>query len=119
MRAWLLSMLVLATPAFAETPTALGVAPAGICAGDEGDLDQRALAKPPVGEPAALEGGVLHLTPANVASNAARAALPRPAAAFFEGPGSCDNPGSGCAGKQIFEDPDPGSGCGLPGSPCP
>jgi hypothetical protein len=39
----------------------------------------------------------------------------------FEPPGrdSCDTPGSGCAAvREIFEDPDPGTGCGFPGSPC-
>jgi hypothetical protein len=119
MRAWLLSMLVLATPALAGTPATLEVAPAGICAGDEGDLDPRVLPVPPAGEPAALEVGIVHLTPADVASNAALAALPLPAPAVFEGPGACDNPGSGCAGREILEDPDPGTGCGFPGSPCP
>ena len=39
----------------------------------------------------------------------------------FDAPGrdSCDTPGSGCAAVcQICEDPDPGTGCGFPGSPC-
>ena len=38
----------------------------------------------------------------------------------FDPPGrdSCDDPGSGCLSK-IFDDPDPGTGCGFPGSPCP
>ncbi|HEU4427438.1 MAG TPA: hypothetical protein VFT98_01690 [Myxococcota bacterium] len=37
----------------------------------------------------------------------------------FEPPGrdACDDPGSGCR-TVIFEDPDPGTGCGFPGSPC-
>jgi hypothetical protein len=37
----------------------------------------------------------------------------------FEPPGrdACDEPGSGCSGA-VFDDPDPGSGCGFPGSPC-
>lgn len=42
----------------------------------------------------------------------------------FEPPGrdSCDSPGSGCSAEpecEICEDPDPGTGCGFPGSPCP
>lgn len=41
----------------------------------------------------------------------------------FDPPGrdSCDDPGSGCAAApvcEICEDPDPGTGCGFPGSPC-
>jgi hypothetical protein len=39
----------------------------------------------------------------------------------FDAPGrdSCDTPGSGCAAVcQICDDPDPGTGCGFPGSPC-
>jgi hypothetical protein len=39
----------------------------------------------------------------------------------FDPPGrdSCDDPGSGCAAVcEICEDPDPGTGCGFPGSPC-
>jgi len=39
----------------------------------------------------------------------------------FDPPGrdSCDDPGSGCAVVcEICEDPDPGTGCGFPGSPC-
>lgn len=39
----------------------------------------------------------------------------------FDPPGrdSCDEPGSGCAAFcEICEDPDPGTGCGFPGSPC-
>jgi hypothetical protein len=40
----------------------------------------------------------------------------------FDPPGrdSCDDPGSGCSAVcEICEDPDPGTGCGFPGSPCP
>jgi hypothetical protein len=119
MRAWLLSMLLLATPAFAEAPAPIVVAPAGSCAEDDANRAPRALPKPPADEPAPLEAGVLHLSPADVASNAALAGLPLPAPAAFEGPGACDNPGSGCAGARIVEDPDPGTGCGFPGSGCP
>ncbi len=40
----------------------------------------------------------------------------------FDAPGrdACDQPGSGCASvpSDIFDDPDPDSGCGIPGSPC-
>ncbi|HEY8119764.1 MAG TPA: hypothetical protein VII78_00470 [Myxococcota bacterium] len=39
----------------------------------------------------------------------------------FDAPGrdSCDGPGSGCAAvRTIADDPDPGTGCGMPGSPC-
>jgi hypothetical protein len=39
----------------------------------------------------------------------------------FDPPGrdSCDDPGSGCSAVcEICEDPDPGTGCGFPGSPC-
>ena len=39
----------------------------------------------------------------------------------FDPPGrdSCDDPGSGCTAVcEICEDPDPGTGCGFPGSPC-
>lgn len=46
-----------------------------------------------------------------------------PMVAPFDPPGrdSCDEPGSGCAAEpvcEICEDPDPGTGCGFPGSPC-
>jgi len=119
MRAWLLSMLLLAAPAFAEAPAPIVVAAAGSCAEDDPNRAPRALPKPPADETAPLAVGVLHLTPANVAANAAFAGLPRPPTAAFEGPGACDNPGSGCAGAKIVEDPDPGTGCGFPGSACP
>jgi hypothetical protein len=39
----------------------------------------------------------------------------------FDPPGrdSCDDPGSGCSAVcEICDDPDPGTGCGFPGSPC-
>jgi hypothetical protein len=39
----------------------------------------------------------------------------------FDPPGrdSCDDPGSGCTARcTTCDDPDPGTGCGFPGSPC-
>jgi hypothetical protein len=39
----------------------------------------------------------------------------------FDPPGrdTCDDPGSGCSAVCVIcEDPDPGTGCGFPGSPC-
>jgi hypothetical protein len=48
-------------------------------------------------------------------------APPGPEIPPFDPPGrdSCDDPGSGCAVVcEICEDPDPGTGCGFPGSPC-
>jgi len=118
MRTWLLSMLLLAAPAFAGAPATIVVAPAGECAGDE-DLARRTLPEPPANEPTPLEVGALHLTPTDVASKAPLAGLPLPAPGAFAGPGACDNPGSGCAAAKIVEDPDPGTGCGFPGSACP
>jgi hypothetical protein len=129
MRAWLLSIFVLAAPALAEAPATIVVAPAGECAGEERDLARPALPKPPArdaagpvgiaNDPTPTPAGVVHLTPTNVASNAPLAEAPLPALSAFGGPGACDNPGSGCALEKIIEDPDPGTGCGFPGSGCP
>jgi hypothetical protein len=62
---------------------------------------------------------VVHLIPASVSSHASVATFAGPTPAAFGGPGACDNPGSGCMTQRIADDPDPGSGCGFPGSPCP
>ena len=59
-----------------------------------------------------------HLTPTQVAATPAADAPPLPLPPAFAGPDACDEPGSGCVLKSL-EDPDPGTGCGMPGSNCP
>lgn len=59
-----------------------------------------------------------HLTPTQVAATPTADAPPLPLPPAFAGPDACDEPGSGCVLKSL-EDPDPGSGCGMPGSNCP
>ncbi len=93
------------------------VAPAGECAGDERDLSLPLLPK----ESAATASAPAHLllSPTVVAAAPGGAKSSPPAFASFGGPGACDNPGSGCVPEKLIEDPDPGTGCGFPGSPCP
>jgi hypothetical protein len=138
MRACLVVLLVLfALPALADAPPPVVVAPAGECAGEERDLAVNLLPRAgssgsasPMGEPGASEPAragsaptgppaVLHLTPTQVAAAGGQPAASLPEPPSFAGPGACDNPGSGCAPSKIFDDPNPGSGCGFPGSPCP
>jgi len=135
MRVCLLGLLLLATGASAETGK-LVVAPAGVCAGEERDLTLPVGAKPaadeessasegpaagavPGGAPAVTLPAALHLSPTQVASGAAVSGLAPPVPPAFAGPGACDEPGSGCSLEKVLDDPDPGTGCGLPGSPCP
>lgn len=127
MRTCLLALSLAAAPAWAEsqprTTATIAVAPAGECAGEERELAQHLLPKgaeeadavPAATGPSALS----HLAPTQVAAAAPAATVPLPALPAFAGPGACDNPGSGCATERIVDDPDPGSGCGFPGSPCP
>ncbi len=121
MRACVFGMLLFALPAFAETPKIV-VAPAGECAGEERELSHPFLPKSARADESALSTSTLavtHLTPANVAATTSLASAPLPMPAAFSGPGACDNPGSGCVSEKLFEDPDPGTGCGFPGSVCP
>jgi hypothetical protein len=119
MRLWLACLLLVAAPALAGPPATIVVAPAGECAGEERDLVLPPLPGREDSEAFVLVPGVLHLSPKQVASGPPRALIPPPAASPFEGPGPCDEPGSGCALEKLIDDPDPGSGCGFPGSPCP
>jgi hypothetical protein len=99
----------------------LVLAPAGECAGEERDLALPLL--PNLG----AKGGAndastpahLLLSPLSVASSAGLPGAELPEPPLFGGPGACDNPGSGCLLEKIIDDPDPGTGCGFPGSPCP
>jgi len=143
MRVCLVALLLLATGAAADTGK-LVVAPAGVCAGDERDLalalGSKARAEDsevaegsavvstpmpgtvpatPAAAPAATMPATLHLSPTQVSSGPSVAGLEPPAPPTFAGPGACDQPGSGCVLERVLEDPDPGTGCGLPGSPCP
>jgi hypothetical protein len=116
------------------------VAPAGECAGEERELAANLLPKPgdgadrkvgtqlatPFGSAPASAGATppaasaaTHLSPAQVAGAPSAATTTPPAPPVFGGPGACDDPGSGCSTGKVVEDPDPGTGCGFPGSPCP
>jgi hypothetical protein len=125
MRCAILALGLLAAPALGETP-GLALAPAGECAGEERELAPRASARAQDGDaeapapiPAATGPNALaHLTPLPPVAGGASPLAP-PASSAFEGPGPCDTPGSGCAVKTLVDDPDPGTGCGLPGSACP
>jgi hypothetical protein len=119
MRAWLLWIAFAATPALAGAPGRLDLAPAGECAGEERELAVALLPKPPAEEDAKPPASVLHLNPNEVAASAVLVSPSLPEPAAFSGPGACDNPGSGCALGELVEDPDPGTGCGFPGSACP
>ena len=119
MRHWLACLALVAAPALAEPPAELVVAPAGECAGEERDLGLPPLPRREDSEALLPSAGVLHLSPTQVASGPTRPLTPPPAASLFEGPGACDEPGSGCALEKLIDDPDPGTGCGFPGSPCP
>lgn len=121
MRACVLGMLLLATPAFAGAPTIV-VAPAGECAGEERELAHPFVPKPARPTDAALASlplALSHLAPTSVAAGTAPANAQLPSPPAFSGPGACDNPGSGCVSEKLLEDPDPGTGCGFPGSACP
>jgi hypothetical protein len=113
LRIGVLVFATLAAPALGEAPK-LAVAPAGVCAGEEPDLivrltDEDDDARMPIS---------LLLTPSDVAAGTPSAGLPAPALPQFSGPGPCDDPGSGCRTRPILEVPDPGTGCGFPGSEC-
>jgi hypothetical protein len=116
--------LWLATGAWGDSGE-LVVAPAGVCAGEERELAPPPTAKPPAQEsssalpPPATMPPTLHLSPTQVASAAPAAAIEPPTPPSFAGPGACDRPGSGCMLEKVLDDPDPGTGCGMPGSPCP
>jgi hypothetical protein len=117
-------MCLLAAPAFAEAPQpTLVVAPAGDCAGEERELVlpvlPKAASKDEAVSLATGPSGLALLDPKQVASSGPLAGLPPPAPSAFAGPGACDTPGSGCVTEKLVDDPDPGSGCGFPGSPCP
>jgi hypothetical protein len=95
------------------------VAAPGVCAGEERDLAVRAASGRAKGQ--AASDGVpvqLLLSPEQVAAGGGPLALDLPAPSTFAGPGACDSPGSGCTSSKL-DDPDPGTGCGFPGSPCP
>lgn len=95
------------------------VAAPAACAGEERDLAVRAAAARPKVQAASDAVPVqLLLSPREVAATGSPFALGLPTASSFAGPGACDSPGSGCAGSKL-DDPDPGTGCGFPGSPCP
>ena len=93
------------------------VAQAGECAGDERDLSLPLLPKDSAANLSAP--AYLLLSPLIVAAAAGGPSSSPPALAGFGGPGACDNPGSGCLPEKLVDDPDPGTGCGFPGSPCP
>ncbi len=116
-----IALLLVSDRASAVDPSEL--APPGLCAGEERDIELRAKGALPSGDEGTSTGGPsrLHLSPLQVAGAAGPApALPLPAAPSMVGPGPCDQPGSGCAGEvKVFDDPNPGTGCGFPGSPCP
>lgn len=116
-RSVLVALLIGSLASVAGGEERIVLAPAGECAGDERDLALPLL--PKAGENDAAAPAHLLLSPLNVASaaNGPSAALPELPA--FAGPGACDNPGSGCLPEKVIDDPDPGSGCGFPGSPCP
>ena len=119
MRGWLLTFLALAAPALADEPPALRVAPAGTCAGEESDVATRLLPAPLATEPAPGAPSVVHLVPSSVSAGTGGTTFALPTPSAFAGPGACDNPGSGCITERIVDDPDPGTGCGFPGSACP
>jgi hypothetical protein len=119
MRAWIACLALVAVPALAEPPARIAVAPAAECAGEERDLALPPLPKPGDADAPLPNPGILHLTLAQVAAGGPRVLTPPPTASSFEGPGPCDEPGSGCALDKLVDDPDPGTGCGFPGSPCP
>ena len=93
------------------------VAPAGECAGEEREIVLPLFPK----ETASVSAVPAHLllSPLNVASSTPGPSAGAPELPAFAGPGACDNPGSGCLPEKIIDDPDPGTGCGFPGSPCP
>ena len=120
MRVCAFLLLVIAAPALADEPARIVVAPAGECAGDERDLVLAPLAKPGQDGAELPAPGALHLSPAQVAAHdPAPAAGTPPVPSAFTGPGACDNPGSGCVLEKLLDDPNPGTGCGFPGSSCP
>jgi hypothetical protein len=121
MRACVLAMVLFAGPGLAE-PAKVVIAPAGECAGEERELRHPLLpksARQSDSERALQPAALAHLSPANVAATAASAGAPLPLPPAFSGPGACDDPGSGCVSEKLLEDPDPGTGCGFPGSVCP
>lgn len=118
MRACAFALVLLAAPAFADAKPKIVVAPAGACAGEERELVAGPFPKAP--KEASVPGlSLAHLSPANVAASASSAAAALPSPPAFDGPGPCDNPGSGCSLAEMFDDPNPEAGCGFPGSPCP
>jgi hypothetical protein len=119
MRVWLLPLLALAAPALADVPPGVPLAPAGTCAGEEPDLAQEPAGAQPLNEPTPAPLSVVHLMPTGVSSGASVPGFAPPTVSAFSGPGACDNPGSGCITERIVDDPDPGTGCGFPGSACP
>ena len=119
MRGCIFAMIWFAGAALADAPPRLVVAPAGDCAGLERDLAPPVFSERGAEDETAPVLGVTHLTPANVAGGPPLASLAVPALPAFSGPDPCDNPGSGCVLDHLIEDPDPGTGCGFPGSPCP
>ena len=119
MRVWLLPLLALAAPALADVPPGAPLAPAGTCAGEEPDLARGPSSTETLSEPAPAPLSVVHLVPMSVSSGASAASFAPPTPSAFSGPGACDNPGSGCMAERIVDDPDPGTGCGFPGSACP
>ena len=129
MRVCLLGLLLLAAAASSAEGAKLVVAPAGVCAEEERDLTLPPREKPvgdesasgpeqPTGGAAVTLPPTLHLSPQQVASGPDVGGLAPPIPPAFAGPGACDRPGSGCALEKVLDDPDPGTGCGLPGSPC-
>ncbi len=113
---------IIAGALLAAAPS-LGLAPGeiasvGACA--EARVLER---KPPPGGDAAstsIGAARLRFSAQSVASAPPGASpIAAPAPVSFAGPGACDEPGSGCAGEPlVLDDPNPGSGCGIPGAPC-
>lgn len=97
------------------------VAPAGVRAGEERELELRAAGRAPAaGEPAdAGASGPAHLLLQVASGPPPMPPLAFPTAPGFAGRGTGGTPGSGCSGGERLDDPDPGADCGFPGSPCP
>ena len=114
----LIALLLGSLASLASAEERLVVAAAGECAGEERELAARVLPKSSATVASATT--VLLLSPSDVAAaSPALAAAELPSPPSFSGPGACDNPGSGCVPDKVLDDPDPGTGCGFPGSPCP
>ena len=120
--------VTVAAPAFAVDPADL--APVGICAEDERELQRT----PPeqAAAPALRVAARMLVRPVQVAASPPARSL-RPALGSIVAPGPCDSPGSGCQGPVLpaapppirivepepeperFVEPEPETMCGFPG----